>query len=450
MSVTPIEPSARTDRRMFRRVLTVGFTGTLIEWYDFVIFGTIAVLYFGDLFYPVETPFLSVLASLGTFAVGFAARPVGGLFFGYLGDRIGRRPVLVATLSIMGVSTLLIGLLPTYEQIGAWAPFFLVLLRLAQGFSLGGEWGGVSTLLIEHSPRERRAEAGSWGQLGGFVGPLLGTLLIAFITSTLDEGQMESWGWRVPFLVSVLLVGVSFYIRRAVSESPSFRLVESEKQVEKAPVRTVLRRYPRSILAVFLMHGGQTVFFYTCLTFSVSYMTTQTNISETNVLLVNAVFLLAAGVTCLLCGRAADRIGRKPIYLSGSIAAIIVAFPLFWLYGSGSMLIIIPTAIVLGVVEGFLYAIQPAYYGELFPTKFRYAGMSFGYQAATVAVGATAPLLGVLMLEWTGGSTWLFSSYMVAILILCVIGVLIAGETIGTDIDDVPEEKASERVPIGD
>jgi len=432
---------------MFRRVLTVGFTGTLIEWYDFVIFGTIAVLYFGDLFYPVDTPFLSVLASLATFAVGFAARPAGGLFFGYLGDRLGRRPVLIATLATMGVSTLLIGLLPTYEQIGAWAPFLLVLLRLTQGFSLGGEWGGVSTLLIEHSPRERRAEAGSWGQLGGFAGPLLGTLLIALITSTLDDGQMESWGWRIPFLVSVLLVIVSFYVRRAVSESPSFRLLENRKQVAKAPVRTVLRRYPKNILAVFLMHGGQTVFFYTCLTFSVSYMTNQAKISETNVLLVNAVFLLAAGVTCLICGRAADRIGRKPVYLAGTVGGIVVAFPLFWLYGTGSMPIVIPTAIVLGVVEGFLYAIQPAYFGELFPTKFRYAGMSFGYQAATVAIGATAPILGILMLEWTGGDPWLFSSYMIVILLLCLVGVLMTGETIGNDIDDTSEGEAPEQIP---
>lgn len=441
MSTTPV--TGRSDKRMFRRVLAVGFTGTLIEWYDFVVFGTMAALYFGPLFYPGDDPFLSLLASLATFAVGFVARPAGGLFFGYLGDRIGRRITLVITLGIMGVTTFLMGLLPTYEMVGVWAPIMLVVLRIAQGFSLGGEWGGMATLLIEHSPANRRASAGSWGQIGSFAGSLVATVAVALLTSTLADEQMTQWGWRIPFLFSVVLVIISFIARHSVSESPSFAKMRAQGNRTKTPTREALRHNPKQIVAVFLMHGGQTIFFYTCLTFSITFLTAEVGFSSTDALVVNGVFLLTATIAGPIFGTLADRIGRRPIYLAGSITAALVAFPLFWVYGTGDFAVIIPFAVVLGIIEGGLfYAIQPAYFGELFPTRYRYAGLSFGYQLATVALGATAPMIGVSLLNMTGGNPWLFSLYMVVVLVLSGIGVMIAGETLGTDIDAEPEDAA--------
>ena len=213
---------ARSNPAVLRRAIAAGFVGTVIEWYDFIIFGTISVIAFSKVFYPEQTPFIALLLSLGTFAVGFVARPVGGIFFGYLGDRIGRRYTLIVTLTVMGIATLLIGLLPSYQSIGAAAPTLLIILRLLQGFSLGGEFGGVATLLIEHAPKDRRGVVGGWAQAGGFVGPLLGTGVILILRATLSDAELVSWGWRLPFLLSILLILVSAYIRTRVTESPEF------------------------------------------------------------------------------------------------------------------------------------------------------------------------------------------------------------------------------------
>lgn len=439
-------PNAQSEARSLRRVIAAGFTGTLIEWYDFVIFGTIAVLVFDKLFYPSEDPGLALLASLSTFAVGFIARPIGGVFFGYLGDKVGRRTVLVVTLTIMGLSTLGIGLLPTYAAIGVWAPVLLVILRLAQGFSLGGEWGGVATILIEHAPENKRAQAGSWAQSGGLVGPLVGTLVVTALTALLTHEQMLAWGWRIPFLFSVLLVLVSVYVRRQVNESPNFLRLQKTGEISKKPIREAAKLYPKQMFAVFAMHSGNTILFYTCITLSIAFLTNQAAISETGALVTNAVFLLSAAVSALVFGKVADIIGRKPVYLAGAISAIVMAFPLFWMYGTGKMAAIIPTAIVMGVIEGgLLYGIQPAYFGELFPTRYRLAGMNLGYQAATVAIGSTAPILGVLMLEWGNGDPWLFCIYLIAIQVLCAVGVIIAGETKGRNLDDLSQEASHQQ-----
>ena len=440
---------AETDEKSLRRVIFSCFIGTLIEWYDFVIFGTIAVLVFDELFFPSASPLVALVASLGTFAVGFIARPIGGLFFGYLGDRRGRRIVLVLTMGLMGVSTLLIGLLPTYASIGAAAPVLLTILRLIQGFSLGGEWGGAATLLVEHAPNNGRGRAGSIGQLGGVAGPLLATLLIAGMTTFLSHEELLAWGWRIPFLVSVLLVVVSVYVRRHVSESQSFTRLKEQDGLSKTPMRDAFRNHPKQIFAVFAMGSGNTILFYTCITLSVVFLTGQGGLGESGALLVNIVFLASATVSALIFGRILDRVGRKPVFMAGAISAMIMAFPLFWLYGSGNMAAIIPTAIVMGVIEGgLLYGGQSAYFSELFPTRHRLGGMNIGYQAATVAIGSTAPIIGVLLMEWADGSAWMFSIYLICIQILCLGGVLIAGETLGSDIDNIG--KSSEQRALDD
>jgi MHS family shikimate/dehydroshikimate transporter-like MFS transporter len=438
---------ARSDPAVLRRAIAAGFAGTVIEWYDFIIFGTVSVLVFSKVFYPEQTPFVALLSSLGTFAVGFVARPLGGIFFGYLGDRMGRRNTLIVTLGVMGIATLLIGVLPSYQSIGAAAPTLLILLRILQGFSLGGEFGGVATLLIEHAPKDRRGAVGGWAQAGGFVGPLLGAAVILFLRTMLSDAELVSWGWRLPFLLSVLLILVSAYIRANVTESPEFERARAQKELSKQPIRSVIMEYPKEIFCVFGMHAGNAILFYTGLTFAVAYITRNVGLSQSNALWANAVFLLAATVACILVARLSDRTGRKPIYLAGTIFGMVMAFPLFWLLDTGNLPIVLLASAIMGTIEGgFLYGIQPAYFGELFPTKFRYLGMSLGYQAATVLVGATAPIVGLLLIEWASGGTWAFSLYLIAILVLAAVSVLMAGETMHRDIGRFDEQR-NELVP---
>lgn len=435
--------STHRDPAILRRAIAAGFTGTVIEWYDFVIFGTVSVLVFSKVFYPEQTPFIALLSSLGTFAVGFLARPLGGIFFGYLGDRIGRRNTLMITLALMGVATLLIGLLPSYNTVGAAAPALLIFLRLVQGFSLGGEFGGVATLLIEHAPKDRRGAVGGWAQAGGFVGPLLGTAVILILKSVLTDAELVSWGWRVPFLFSVLLIVVAAYIRTHITESPEFERARANKELSKHPLRSVIMEYPKEIFCVFGMHAGNALLFYTGLTFTVAYLTRNVGLSPTIALWSNIVFLLAATVSCILVSRLSDRTGRKPIYLAGTILGIVVAFPLFSLLDTANVGLVLLASATLGIIEGgFLYGIQPSYFGELFPTKFRYLGMSLGYQAATVLVGATAPIIGVILVEWGGGHTWAFSLYLIAVLALAAISVLLAGETMHRDIERIEDQRS--------
>lgn len=434
--------TAPRDPAILRRAIAAGFTGTVIEWYDFVVFGTVSVLVFGKVFYPEQTPFIALLSSLGTFAIGFLARPLGGIFFGYLGDRIGRRNTLMVTLALMGVATLLIGLLPGYHAIGVAAPALLILLRLVQGFSLGGEFGGVATLLIEHAPKDRRGAVGGWAQAGGFVGPLLGTVVILILRSALSDAELVSWGWRVPFLLSVLLIVVAAYIRTHITESPEFERARAHKELSKHPLRGVIAEYPKEIFCVFGMHAGNALLFYTGLTFAVAYITRNVGLSQTVALWANAVFLLAATISCIVVSRLSDRTGRKPIYLAGTILGMVMAFPLFYMLDTANVGIVLLAAAIMGAIEGgFLYGIQPSYFGELFPTKFRYLGMSLGYQAATVLVGATAPMIGVLLTEWSGGHPWAFSLYLIAILVLAAVSVLLAGETRHRDIERIEDQR---------
>lgn len=435
--------STHRDPAILRRAIAAGFTGTVIEWYDFVIFGTVSVLVFSKVFFPEQTPFIALLSSLGTFAIGFLARPLGGIFFGHLGDRIGRRNTLMITLALMGVATLLIGLLPSFNTIGVAAPVLLILLRLVQGFSLGGEFGGVATLLIEHAPKDRRGAVGGWAQAGGFVGPLLGTAVILILKSVLTDAQLVSWGWRVPFLLSVLLIVVAAYIRTHITESPEFERARANKELSKSPLRSVIMEYPKEIFCVFGMHAGNALLFYTGLTFTVAYLTRNVGLSPTIALWSNIVFLLAATVSCILISRLSDRTGRKPIYLAGTILGIVMAFPMFYLLDTANIGLVLLASAIIGIIEGgFLYGIQPSYFGELFPTKFRYLGMSLGYQAATVLVGATAPIIGVILTEWGGGHSWTFSLYLIAVLVLAAISVLLAGETMHRDIERIEDQRS--------
>ncbi|WP_051792225.1 MFS transporter [Amycolatopsis jejuensis] len=432
--------NVETDQRSaLRKVVLAGFLGTAIEWYDFVIFGSVAALVFNQLFFPNEGPVVGVLASLGTFAVGFVARPLGGLFFGQLGDRIGRRPALVITMTVMGVSTLAIGLLPSYHSIGVLAPILLVLLRLIQGFSLGGEFGGVATLLLEHAPRNRRGRVGSWAQVGGLVGPLVGTIVLVVLTSAMSKEAFRDWGWRIPFLVSVALIIVSIFVRRHVHESPVFTRLRTRQAVSKKPLRDVLRNNLKGVLCVFGLMCGNTILFYTGIVFIVSYTTKEIGLSSSGALVLNIAFLVAAAIAAYVTGSLTDRVGRRKVAAGGAIAGIVFIFPAFALLHTGSLPVMCVTMAVLGAIEGTLYGFQPAYFGELFRTEQRYAGISAGVQLATVVVGSTAPLIGVLLLSWSGGGTVGFSIYIVAVLAFTLLAALWAGETFKKDLEDASD-----------
>lgn len=430
------EKQDEQQRSSLRKVLIAGFLGTAIEWYDFVIFGSVAALVFNQLFFPNESPLVGILASLGTFAVGFLARPLGGLFFGQLGDRIGRRPTLMITMAVMGVSTLLIGLLPTYGSIGVLAPILLIVLRLVQGFSLGGEFGGVATLLLEHAPHDRRGRAGSWAQVGGLVGPLLGTIVLVVLTTTMSTEAFRDWGWRIPFLLSVALIIVSIFVRTHVDESPVFSRLRARRALSKTPLRDVLRSNFKGVLCVFGLMCGNTILFYTGIVFIVSFATKQVGLSTSQALLLNVAFLVAAAISAFLTGSLSDRVGRRNVAITGAVAGILFIFPAFALLGTGSLPVMCVTMAVLGAIEGTLYGFQPAYFGEMFRTEQRYAGISTGVQLSTVVVGSTAPLVGVLLLSWSGGGTVGFSIYIVIVLVITLLAALWAGETFRNDLED--------------
>lgn len=415
--------------RQRRRAISAGFIGTLIEWYDFVIFGTTASLVFGSVFYPETSKFVGVLASLSTFAVGFIARPLGGVFFGHLGDRIGRQPTLVATMIVMGGSSLVVGLLPTYHSVGVLAPILLVLFRLIQGFSLGGEFGGVATLLMEYSRPERRGRTGSWAQQGGLLGPLLGTLIMLLTTASMSHDALLSWGWRIPFLGSVVLVGIALWIRSKVHETPAFLEAQRSGTKSHNPLKDSLKHNWRGILAVFGLMAGNTVLFYTGSTFNLSYVANRRGLPDTGSLLLTVCFLFGASIFAYLTGGISDKYGRRIVALVAAAAGAAFAFPLYALINTDQWAWMLLASFVVGCIEGSLYGFQPAYFGELFPTQRRYAGMSLGVQLATVAIGSTAPILGTVFVQITDGGTWMYSSYIIVIMAITVGAALLAGET---------------------
>ena len=376
-----------------RSVAFASFIGTTIEWYDFFLYGTAAALVFNRLFFPTFDPLTGTLAAFGTYAVGFVARPVGGIVFGHFGDRIGRKSMLVLTLMIMGVATFLIGLLPTYEQIGPWAAFLLVLLRIAQGFGVGGEWGGAVLMAVEHAPPGRRGFYGSWPQIGVPAGLLLSTAVFCLF-SAMPEEQFLAWGWRVPFLLSAVLVVVGMFIRVPHRRDAVVRKVKEECRQERQPIIEVLRQYPREVLLAMGARFAENGAFYIYSAFVLTYATQQVQLDRQMVL--NGI-LLAAGLELAAIpffGALSDRIGRRPVYLFGAAMTVLWAYPFFALIDTGT-----PTNVWLALVVAFvfshaaMYGPQGAFFSELFGASVRYSGASLGAQLASVVAGGPAPLI---------------------------------------------------------
>jgi metabolite-proton symporter len=408
--------------------------GTSLEWYDFFIYGTAAALVFNQLFFPSFDPLVGTLLAFTTYAVGFIARPLGGVVFGHYGDRVGRKNVLVVTLLLMGIATFVIGLLPTYATIGVWAPVLLVVLRFLQGLGLGGEWGGAVLMTLESGDPARRGLNASWPQVGVPVGLLLANGVLSLMGAVTGDGAFLAWGWRVPFLLSGLLVLVGLWIRLTVAETPAFRQVESKQVKARAPIVDVLRRYPRQVLLAVGARVGVDVAFYLFVLFITTYVVTYLGLPQNYAL--NAVLIAAACQVLFIpfFGSLSDRVGRRPVYLAGTIGAAVWSFVFFALLDTGSFGLIVLAAVVALVFHAAMYGPQASFIAEMFPTQVRYSGASMGYQLAGVIGGALAPIIATALL---GGfdSSLVVSVYAVVMLAVTFVCVLVARETARADLD---------------
>jgi MFS transporter, MHS family, shikimate and dehydroshikimate transport protein len=429
-----LKTSASSDTSI-RKVAIASFIGTTIEWYDFFLYGTASALVFARLFFPKYDAMTGVMASYSTYAVGFIARPIGGIVCGHFGDRIGRKSMLIFTLSLMGVATALIGLLPTYDQAGVWAPALLVALRIAQGFAVGGEWGGAVLMAVEHSPKGRRGFYGSWPQVGVPVGLLLSTGVFALI-SALPEDALFSWGWRVAFLLSVLLVGVGLYVRLAMTEPPEFTEIKRTGSESKAPILDALRQHPKNVVLAMGARIAENGAFYLYTVFILTYATLpQIGFSRSSVLYAIALAAVVEIIAIPTYGWLSDKLGRRPVYLFGAIFTGLFAFPFFWLVET-SQASLMTLAVVVALVGGHsaMYGPQASFFSELFGTRVRYSGASLGYQLASVIAGGLSPLIATNLLKRTGAS-WPIALFVVGMAVVTTVSVFLAAETARTEIN---------------
>jgi MFS transporter, MHS family, shikimate and dehydroshikimate transport protein len=401
-----LPPGAFTPPRQqaMRSVVFAGTIGTIIEWYDFLIYGTAAALVFNTLFFPKFDPVTGTIAALGTYAAGFFARPIGAWIFGHYGDRIGRKTMLIITMIITALGTFAIGLMPTYNQIGVWAPILLITLRILQGIGLGGEWGGASLLVLEHAPANRRGLYGSLVQVGFPLGVAASSTAFALV-SLLPQADLMTWGWRVPFLFSILLLGVGLYVRTRVPETPLFSEIKKRGDIAKAPFLDVILRQPKTFLLAIGLKISEVSWVYIVTVFAVVYSTTQLGLPKSTLL--NAIIIgsLIEVFTIPLFGHLSDRFGRRALYFAGTIFTIAFAFPLFWLLDTKNVWVIGATiAVALSFGHGMMFGLLSTYLPELFGTKVRYTGASLGFQVAAAIGGGLAPILATSLTSSMGGT----------------------------------------------
>jgi MHS family shikimate/dehydroshikimate transporter-like MFS transporter len=434
-------PATPAKRRAAIRSLQSGTIGAIVEWYEYTVYGTTAALVFGSLFFPQFEAGIAQIAALATFGVGFLARPVGAFVAGHLGDRIGRKSTLILTFTVMTVATALIGVLPTYAQIGLAAPVLLCVLRLAQGFAVGGEWGGAAIIAVENAPPGRRGFFGSWPQIGVSSGLLLGSAAIA-LSVALSGDDFVVWGWRVPFLLSIPLAAVGFFIRLRASESPAFleekARQEAAKEEQKAPLVVLLRDHRRPLLIAIFARFAEAGNYYIFTTFVLSYITTQLGISR-GVGLLASILGAAANVAMIpLYGRLSDAIGRSRTFLLGGACIIVTATPIFMLIQTGrTWAIIVGIMLFMGLGHGLVYAPLPAMYCELFPTSVRYSGISVGYQTAAILLSSFTPALATALIVWSGGALWPIIVFAIGTTVIAMVAVSFAPDRRSVALDQI-------------
>jgi metabolite-proton symporter len=429
-----MNPPSDPGVQALRRVVLASFIGTAIEWYDFFLYNTAAALVFDKLFFPKLAPANATLAAFATYSVGFFARPLGGVVFGHFGDRMGRKSMLVITLMMMGVSTFLVGLVPTYSSIGAAAPLLLVVLRFIQGFGVGGEWGGAVLMAAEHSPQKKRGLSASWPQAGVPAGLLLANGVFAACNRLFGE-QFLTWGWRVPFLLGIGLVGVGLFIRLRVLETPAFAKVRESSGVARVPILEVLRSHLRSVILAMGARFAENVSFYLFTAWILTYITRQLGLPKD----VALQGLLAASalefLTIPAFGALSDRLGRRPVYMLGAVLTGLFAFPFFWLIDLRSTPFIwIALVLVLAVAHAAMYGPQAAFFAELFGTKVRYSGASLGYQLSSALAGGLAPIIAGGLLRMSHDRPWSVAVYLVLSSLITLVSVSLASETSRSDL----------------
>jgi metabolite-proton symporter len=427
MSVgAPQHQDEQLRRSQVRRALVASTVGTSIEWYDFFLYGTAAALVFPQLFFPHASHFAGVLASFATYAVGFAARPIGAAVFGHWGDRIGRKATLISTLMLMGVASLLIGALPTYATIGVWAPILLVVLRVAQGIGVGGEWGGSVTLSLEWGNPRRRGFIASWPQVGVPIGLLLSTGMVSLV-SHLTGSSFETWGWRIPFLVSVVLIGIGLWVRLGVLESPMFAKEKAAERTERTPSLEAIKRNPREILLSAMLRMSEQMPFYIFTVFVLEYGTDELGFGKN--FLTNSVAAAAALslISVPFFGHLSDRIGRKRMYIIGAVCTLLWAIPYFLLLDSKVSWLVFLAIFVSLIPHDMQYGPQAALVAESFTTRLRYSGAGMGYQLASVFAGGPAPLLAAWLLH-TFDSSLPIALYIIAGAIVTIVATLMLPE----------------------
>lgn len=401
--------------KVARRAIVAASVGTAIEWYDFFIYGTVAALLFGELFFPEMSPLAGTLAAFGTFAVGFIARPLGAVVLGHYGDRIGRKNVLAFTLVLMGGATLLIGLMPTYATIGVWAPVLLSVLRFLQGIGVGGEYGGAIGMAAEYAPIRRRGFYSSWPMMGVPAGLVLSTLVLLLTNQLLSAGQFSGWGWRTPFLLGGALAVVGLVIRLKLDETPVFREVLENNAQSKLPAAELLREQPTRLMSAIGMWLAVTVVFWVTTVFHLSYLTQQLGVSQTSALFVSVIAALAALAVCGAAGALGDRLGRRKVILAGASWIVVTAFPALMLIDTGDFWLILLGTVCLQAgcftVAGPLAALLP----EMFGTKVRYSGISLGIGVATLIGGAVTPSLATVLVAASGGRSWGVSLLLIGV-----------------------------------
>ncbi len=432
-SLSAPPPQAR-EHREARKVALASFVGTAIEWYDFFLYGAAATLVFGPLFFPSSNPVVSQLAALSAYAVGFVARPLGGIIAGHYGDKIGRKRMLVLSLLLMGGATVAVGLLPTYAQIGVWAPILLVLLRLAQGFGVGAEWGGAALMAVEHAPAHRRGLYGSAPQIGVPVGAIAANLVMLASSSASKEAFLD-WGWRIGFIASFVLVAFGLIVRRTLTESPLFRQALDNGPV-KAPVVQVVRSHPMALVRSMLLTAGCTTFGYLILVYVLSYGTRQVGYSREALLTVIIITSMVQIVATFAWSSLTDKLGRRRVVIAGAVGQVVVGMAFFLLFDTGMVALALLACVLGTITTSAQFGPLPAMLAEQFPTKVRYSGVSLGYQLGSVLGGGVGPLVATAIFAATGNSLWI-GAYVAGLAVVTAIVALTTRETRSVRLEEV-------------
>lgn len=441
-AATPAAPDTTggSDRPLLTRIVSASMAGTVVEWYDFFLYATAAALVFDKVLMPATgNQYDGIIAAFVTYAIGFLARPLGGVIFGHLGDKLGRKHTLQLTIMMIGVATVLMGCLPSYDAIGLAAPALLVLLRFVQGIALGGEWGGAVLLVAEHAPDRTRATWTAWPQAAVPVGNLLATAVLWIMSTTLSDAAFLAWGWRVAFWLSAVVVLVGYWIRTTITDAPIFTEAKAEVEEGRATgygVVDVVKRYPRGVLTGMGLRFAENIMYYLVVSFSIVYLGTGLGMETASILGVIAIAHAFHFVVILGVGRLADRLGRRPVYLAGAILGGtwgLWAFPAFGTRSTGVALAVIMVGLLF---HALMYAGQPAIMAEMFPTRMRYSGVSISYQVTSIVAGSVAPILATTWLKTTG-SWWPTAVYLLVAGAVTTVAVLSMRETRGISLRDV-------------